>query len=233
VPEKLHVLIADDHDLLRQALKLHVEMLGESVKVSEARSYDEVISILSGEGRKHPPRLIVLDLHMPGNSSVHVLDGLQLVIATAPGASVAIFSGTEDPVIVRAALKLGLKGYIPKTTSGRSLISALNFILDGGVYVPSVIMNEVNALQENKDSQPAEESALSQLTVRELAALKSLTLGFTNKEIGREMGLQDVTVKMHLRNAYRKIGASNRIEAVRIALALGIDSQPVEIGQSQ
>ncbi len=223
--KKLHVLIADDHDLMRQALKLHVEFLGDNVMISEARSYDDVLRILAETKDTNPPRLVVLDLHMPGKADGSPLESVSSIQKAAPESRIIIFSATDDPVIIRAALRMGIQGYVPKTTNGRSLVSALSVVLNGQTYVPPEIMNEINALQT---PDPATESAtdlFDQLTEREFAALKSLTQGMTNKQIGREMGLQDVTVKMHLRNAYRKIGATNRIEAVRIALASGIDQR--------
>lgn len=217
--EKLSILIADDHKLIREAVSAHVSALGPDVEVLEVGSYDEVLALGSAENRPKP-NIVLLDLNMPGLRSDDKFSGLRQVCAVMPDTAVVIFSGDTSSATIAAALKNGAQGYIPKTTYGPSLISALKLVLDGEIYVPPAIM--ADHISENSPAAPVSNTALSNLTSREMTALRLLVKGLTNKEIGQQLDLQEVTVKMHLRNAYRKIGASNRIDAVRIAVEKGL-----------
>ena len=217
----LNIILADDHELIREAVKPYLLRLAPEVSIREASSYDEVLELgkraaEASEGIS----LALLDLHMPASGNNKGLAGLRQVCAAMPATAVVIFSSNEDGQVIAAALSNGARGYIPKTTQGRSLVNALKLVMDGEIYVPLSMVKSVFSGQAPRAA-PAEEAPAtleSRLSPREAESLRLLIRGMTNKEIARELALQDVTVKLHLRNAYRKIGATNRIEAVRIAL---------------
>jgi len=217
----LNIILADDHELIREAVKPYLMQLAPDVSVREAGSYDEVLNLgkRAAEAAESIP-LALLDLHMPASGGDEGFAGLRQVCAAMPTTAVVIFSSNEEGQVIAAALSNGARGYIPKTTRGRSLVNALKLVMDGEIYVPPSMVKSVFSGQ-SRGASPPEEAAVtlaSRLSPREAASLRLLVRGMTNKEIARELALQDVTVKMHLRNAYRKIGATNRIEAVRIAL---------------
>lgn len=216
----LHIVIADDHELLREALKPHLLGLAEDVAIVEASTYDEVLALTRAEIRLE---LIILDLGMPGPAGDDKMTGLRAICESYPNVPVVIISGTYDRATVIAAIQNGARGFIPKTTRGRTLISALRLVLDGEVYVPPSLVAEVELAPSSASTAKATPSnpMLARLSGRESTSLKLLVQGMTNKEIARQLDLQEITVKMHLRNAYRKIGASNRIDAVRIAMEQG------------
>ena len=211
-----NIILADDHELIREAVKPYLMQLAEQVSVWEASTYDEVIALgQRADAAADTIPLALMDLHMPGSMPG---DGLRQVCKALPKTAVVIFSSSEDSQTIATALQNGARGYIPKTTRGRSLVNALRLVMDGETYVPPSMMKDIFSAQTPAPSAQQDSGLAALLSPREVSSLRLLTQGMTNKEIARELGLQEVTVKMHLRNAYRKIGATNRIEAVRIAV---------------
>jgi DNA-binding NarL/FixJ family response regulator len=224
----LNIIVADDHDFVREALVTHLRVLDKDAKLFEASSYPDVLALAEpGRARADGISLVLLDLKMPGLNDRDPYAGLRRVCRAFPKVPVVIFSGDEDHATITGAMANGARGYIPKTTRGRSLVNALTLVLSGEIYVPPVMLTNgrpvPNVPVPNAPAPPGPaHTAAASLSVRELAALRLLAQGKTNKEIARDLGLQDVTVKMHLSNAYKKLGANNRVEAVRIATELNI-----------
>ena len=219
-----NIILADDHELIREAVKPYLLQLADNVTIWEAGTYGEVLD-LAGRAAEAPEcvPLVLLDLHMPGKPPGDTFAGLRQVCQAFRTAAVVIFSGSEDGATIAATLRNGARGFVPKSARGRSLVNALKMVMEGEIYVPPSMIAEVSAAQPFISSGDAGETQTSNfpssaLSPRESESLRLLTQGMTNKEIAGKLGLKDVTVKMHLRNAYRKIGATNRIEAVRIAI---------------
>ena len=125
-----------------------------------------------------------------------------------------------------ATIEAGAKGYIPKTLTAAAMVNALQLVLSGETYLPSVAFAGSDDQQKGRGGNRFEgDNPLARLSKRETEILGFLIEGNTNKEIARELGLQEITIKIHLRNAYKKIGASNRADAVRIALQNGWDTE--------
>ena len=202
----LRVVLADDHDLIRDGLQPYLERLADVVEVLEATTFQEVVKYAQSEP---PIGLILLDLQMPGmNGAASVAD----VCKVFPGIPVVVISGSSDNNTITAALGFGASGFIPKTTRGKSLVAALKMVLSGENYVPPLMLRQGFEQSDHP---------LSKLSGREAATLRLLMGGKTNKEIARDMELQEITVKVHLRSIFRKIGAANRTDAVRIAMLQG------------
>ena len=149
------------------------------------------------------------------------------MLEACPGVPVVILSGTYDRKLVLDALVRGAHGYIPKNLGGKAMLSALQLVLSGEKFVPSLILED--------DEQPAPgrsgggdvplDNPIHRLTRRERDVLAVLVEGHPNKEIARQLGLQEVTIKVHLKGVFRKLGATNRTQAVRIANDLGWNSR--------
>lgn len=180
----LNIVLADDHELIREAVKPYLLQLAENVSVREAGSYDEVLDLgkSAAEASESIP-LALLDLHMPGSGN-ESLAGLRRVCAAMPSTAVVIFSSNEDSQVIAAALSSGARGYIPKTTRGRSLVNALKLVMDGEIYVPPSMMTSLLSGQ-SQTAAPAEAAPTlaSRLSPREAASLRLLVRGMTNKEI--------------------------------------------------
>jgi len=207
VTAKMRILIADDHPLYREALRIQVERLFPGAIITETSSLENVPN-----DRDTGYQLFLLDYHMPGMSP----DALKRLVRDHPDIPVAIISGTSNRDDIMTAIAMGARGFIPKTATGPHLSNALQILLAGGTSVPADTL-----LPPKVDDRPRARAGsapwLEKLTSRERDVLASLVRGHSNKDIGRELGLAEVTVKLHLRTIFRKIGAHTRAEAAVLA----------------
>ena len=205
----MYVLIADDHPLVRDALSRIVCQLGPQVRVEEAGDFESVCRHLDRE----LPDLLLLDLNMPG---MDTLAGLRRLRQRYPSLSTVVASGQDDPVTIRTVLATGASGFISKADPPQTLISALRLVSSGGVYVSARLLG---ASGDGAAPLPADASGL---TPRQLDVLNLLLLGHPNKQIARNLGLTEGTVKIHIAAILRALQARNRTEAVLRARALGL-----------
>ncbi len=203
----MRVLIADDHDLLRDTLDLWFRQ--EKIDVTPAR---DLPSAMAAVGGADPFDLILLDYGMPGMNG---LDGLKVALAEGKGARVALMSGIAPREVAEQALEMGAAGFLPKTLPAKSLVNAVRFMAMGEQYAPIDFMT---AAPEVTQVNPLAEK----LSPREVQVLKGLCEGKANKEIARDLGIQEPTVKLHMKTLYRKIGAHNRTQAAMIAKEAGL-----------
>ncbi len=192
------ILVADDHPLFRAALKLAVNRVSADCELLEACNI--------GEAQKHlretpSVSLVLLDLKMPDTTGV---EGLVTLRAQFPFVPVVIVSACEERQQIKKALALGASGYIPKSVSMDVLVAALKSILDGEIWIPSGI---------DLDEEPGLER-LSALTPAQLRILMDLQRGRLNKQIAFDIGVTEATVKSHLTAIFKKLGVSNRTQAV-------------------
>ncbi len=204
----LHVIVADDHVLIRELLERQLKELDADVRVYHAGTLQQVLELAGTVERLD---LILLDLRMPGMNG---FAGLQAVRQKRPEVPVAILSGQIEPQTIREALQAGAAGYLPKTMRATGMLNALRLILDGERYVPESALNTSTAGGE----------ASADFSRRERDVIKQLMLGHTNKEIARDLQVEEVTVALHLRSIYRKLAVRNRTQAVRLLLERGWES---------
>lgn len=221
----MKILVADDHPLFRDALELSIR---------QAWADAEVISLGSLDGLSAERfDLIVLDWRMPGAGA----DPFTRLRRAGVEGPVAVVTGAEDLETAIEVLRSGADAFLPKTTPRRILAQALRLVAEGGSFVPRDIALGLlgqagpvvecdGAGDEMADAGEADGDAdfgvSSPLTEREEQVLSMLATGATNKEIGRQLSLQEVTVKLHTRRILRKLGARNRTDAVRRAQEAGL-----------
>ena len=203
----MRVLIADDHDLLRDTLVLFLQAQGD-IETNAAADLSGACRLIETEERFD---LILLDLNMPGMNG---LEGLKKTIAINGGQRVALLSGAATREIAEQALEAGAAGFVPKTLPAKSMINAVKFMAMGEQYAPIDFMTAV-------DETPSHPLA-GKLTQRELQVLKGLTEGKSNKEIARDLAITEPTIKLHMKTLYRKVGATNRTQAALIAREAGL-----------
>ena len=196
----LKVLIADDHRLILQATRLVLDQSEEIEVVGEATSGAQVLPLIGRTG----PDLVLLDVRMPEMDGLTCLDRIRKL---HPEVTVVMLSAYDDPETVASALARGAKSFIGKMIDPRDLPSALRLIAQGAVYSPA------NG-SEPEHERPAEKAGL---TPSEQRVLEALAQGLSNKEIAQQLWLTEQTVKFHLTNIYRRLGVTNRTEAVRHA----------------
>jgi DNA-binding NarL/FixJ family response regulator len=214
----MNILLADDHDLVRDGITSFLKLAAPEVEVAQAKDFAEALAVVDGDTNVE---LTILDLNMPGMNG---LSGLTVMRQKHPEIPVVILSGSVKRSDVLNALEHGASGYLPKTLSGKSLINALRLILSGEKYIPSALLED-----DGTQIRPGEidldglapDNPLRQLTNREREVLGLLTKGLSNKEIAKQLTVREITVKVHLTGIFKKLGAANRTQAVKIAMQLG------------
>ena len=217
----MKTLVADDHALLRSGLIEALSRLDPEATTYEASNADEVMGILSA----HPDLdLILLDLFMPGANG---FDLLSQVCDTASGASVVVLSASDDTAHMRKALDCGAAGFIPKSTAREVMLSALQLVLAGGIYVPPDLVHAPATSPATPEGDgpppPGSEEAGTTLTPRQQDVLRLIAQGRSNKQIARDLDLSQNTVKIHVAGVLRALGAANRTQAVMLARERGFD----------
>jgi DNA-binding NarL/FixJ family response regulator len=168
----MKVILADDHALFREGLRLLLQRLGDDVSILEAGSHDAVLKLLEENPDAH---LAMVDLHMPGRKND--LSGLTEVLEHAQTIPVVVLSGSENMDEIHQTIKAGAMGFIPKHESAEVMLCAVQLVLSGSVYVPPMLMSRVSG-----ERQPH-----TKLTTKQLEVLQQLCQGHSNKEIGRLM----------------------------------------------
>jgi two-component system, NarL family, response regulator NreC len=200
----LTVVIADDHAVVREGLRLLLEAEDDLAVVGEASDLSQTRAVL----RAHSPDVLLLDLHMGRELSLGTLSELR---STSPQTAVVILTMEDDPAFVAPAWAAGAAGYVLKEASRTELVRAIRAVGRGGRYLdPSVGGWAMSS---------ADEAALSE---RELEVLRLVALGYTNAEIAKRMYISARTVETHRANLQAKLRISSRPELVRYALERGV-----------
>ncbi len=197
---KIKLLIADDHALMRDGVRLVLNDADGISVVGEAKTGTDVVPLVT----RTNPDVVLLDLRMPGMDGFAVLDALR---KHHPHVKVVVFSALEGRDEIEAALARGAAGYVVKTVNPADLASAIRQAIEGAVY------HAFGVAGPSPDA-VAKQSGLSE---KEIGVLRELARGRSNKEIAGALFISEQTVKFHLRNIYRKLGITSRTEALRYA----------------
>lgn len=212
----MKVLLADDHSIVRTALKYILSELSDELDVVEARNVADIHSALAVHSDGFD--LVMMDLRMPG------MDGSTQAIAeiveAVKGTPVCVFTVSEDLDEMRAVLAGGVRAYIPKTTDDGLIATILKLVLSGGSYVPPVLggaavtLGSVPTQQLSKTPDRVAKDLFPELTRRQREVLILLAEGLSNQEIGDRLELNLSTVKSHVTAILRTLNVENRTQAV-------------------
>ena len=215
----MKVLIADDHRLIIEGVKIKLAELDPGVEAVVAMNLDELDAAVAAHAGELD--LALVDIAMPGTQGYQHVARLR---AQAPALPVIVLSGSEDAELMRSLIDLGVLGFIPKAYSPDVMLSAIRLVLAGGIYIPPLLLANAQAQgwQPGEGHAPAPpvdparslDGLRNLLTERQIDVMRLLSQGKPNKLIARDLGISEGTVKIHLAAIFRALNVRNRVEAV-------------------
>lgn len=201
----LNVIIADDHPMVRAALRQTLSGAMTDVVISEGSNFDELASMLNENAGRYD--LVLLDLDMPGMQG---FIGLLTVLANWPTVPVMVVSASEDSTSVARVRECGASGFVPKSAQMETVVAAVKAVLDGGLW-----FDEGEAPAE-PEAQSAGEVArrMATLTPQQMRVLHAILAGKLNKQIAGELDLAEQTVKGHVSQILKKLDVYSRTQVV-------------------
>jgi DNA-binding NarL/FixJ family response regulator len=204
----MKLLIVDDHSMIRAGLAALLQQPHFDAVVLLAKDARQGLEMVRADADID---LVLLDVILPD------IDGITALAAfgkARPDLPVILLAASEDPAEVRRGLKAGAMGYVPKSSTPDTLMSAIRLVLSGQLYVPPVMLRPDAG--SNGGIGVADKPSIP-LTDRQIEVLRLLDRGLSNKEIGRELGVSERTVKAHMTAIFKSLGVSGRTEAIAMA----------------
>jgi len=201
----MKILLVDDHKLVRAGLVLVLKQMEDGIELLEAGTGRGAIELANATPDID---LILMDLDLPEGSGLEALTAIHAKNASVP---VVILSAMEDQAMVARAMSLGARGFIPKTSSGDVMVNSLRLVLSGGICLPPGYGEAASG-----------DAQMPNLTQRQTEVLRHMAQGNSNKEIARELGISENTVRVHISAIISALDATNRTEAAYSAMRLGL-----------
>ena len=213
MPE-IRVLIAEDHETVRQGLKLIVDAQEDMQVCGEASNGREAIQL----AQEIIPDVLLMDISMPELNGLKAAAKLKRV---APAIKILTLTRHTDEAYLKELLEAGVSGYVLKQSAASELLRAIRMVASGGNYLDPSMTGKVFGNYVGKSAKPRGETRGSQLTERESESLRYIALGYSNNEIAEKMDISVKTVEAHKANALRKLQMRSRIDIVRYAILQG------------
>lgn len=209
----IKILIADDHLIIRQGLRMILETEADFEVVGEAADGAEALRLCA----ELNPGVVLMDLRMPGMDGLTAIDKLR---SSQPGVAVVILTTFNEDDLMYRGLQSGARGYLLKDTDRATLFDTIRAAARGETLLKPEIMQRVLS-RAGSASAPAS-SSLVELTERELEVLKAVARGDRSKEVAARLGISERTVKAHLASVYSKLGVDSRAAAIAVAAQKGL-----------
>jgi DNA-binding NarL/FixJ family response regulator len=206
--ESIRILVADDHNVVRQGLVALIKTVPDMTVIAEAADGLQAVELF----RQHRPDVTIMDLRLPGISGVEAITQIRRDFPAARILVLTTFDGDEN---IFRALQAGARGYLLKDMFGDELMEAIRGVHAGRTRIPAPIAQRL-----------AERMGGPSLTNRELEVLKLIVAGKSNRDIGTELTISEATVKTHINSILSKLGVSDRTQAATTALQRGIVELP-------
>jgi two-component system NarL family response regulator len=200
----IRILIADDHELFREGLRVVLDLRPDFEVVAEAATVAETVAAHA----KHQPDVTLLDLQMPDGTGI---DALKIIRKAQPEARVLMLTTYDGDEDIHRAMTAGASGYLLKSIPSKQLEAAVRAVIEGRQYLPPAVAERL-----------AERAAFQALTARELEILALIARGLSNKDVARVLAANEFTVKAHVRNILAKLGVETRTEAAILAVQRGL-----------
>jgi len=210
----IKILIADDHLIIRQGLRLILETENDFELVGEASDGAEALSLC----KKLNPDVVLMDLRMPNMDGLTAIERLR---AEQPEIAVVILTTFNEDELMFRGLQAGARGYLLKDTDRATLFDTIRVAARGETLLKPEIMTRVLALT-NRPGTATQSNEPAALTDRELEVLQSVARGERSKEIAIQLGISERTVKAHLASIYSKLGVDSRAAAIAVAAQMGL-----------
>jgi DNA-binding NarL/FixJ family response regulator len=211
----MQFLIIDDHPVLREGIAAQLRLLNSDVLVFQAGNLGLGMEIAAERRRLD---VVLVDLDLGGQSG---LLGVKALRQAYPLLPVIVISGSEKAADVRASIAAGAQGYCPKSGSPASLLAAVRMVMGGQIYLPPLMLtaspNDAEILIPSSTSKP-----VTKLTQRQLEVLRGICEGHPNKQIARQLGMEEKTVKTHVTAIFKSMGVVNRVQAAARARTAGL-----------
>jgi len=215
----MQFIIADDHPLFRTAMTHTLAQKFADAQITEVDSLPALLDLLKTGIEVD---LLLLDLHIP---QAHGFTGLALISEQFSEVPVMIVSGNDNPSVIHKAIAIGASGFLPKAASNNDIAAAIDAVLAGHIWLPA---NLPEAVETELEDLPAERIAA--LTPQQLRVLTMIGEGLYNKQIASELEVTDATIRAHVTEIFRKLGVTNRTQAVIMFNRLQVDDpqhQPI------
>ena len=209
VKDKIEIIIADDHMMIREGLKQLLELDGTLKVIAEANDGEECLNLLN---KKIHPDILLLDINMPKKNGIEVLEYIK---QNKIPVKVLILTVHNEVEYLLKAVDIGIDGYLLKDSSYDELKEAIDVIISGNTYIqPSLLP----ALNESMEDYALDKEKIECLTKRELDVLRLISEGCSNKKISDELTISERTVKNHISHIFRKIDVEDRTQAAVFAI---------------
>lgn len=209
VKDKIEIIIADDHMMIREGLKQLLELDGTMKVIAEANDGEECLNLLN---KKIHPDILLLDINMPKKNGIEVLEYIK---QNKIPVKVLILTVHNEVEYLLKAVDIGIDGYLLKDSSYDELKEAIDVIISGNTYIqPSLLP----ALNESMEDYALNKEKIEWLTKRELDVLRLISKGCSNKKISDELTISERTVKNHISHIFRKIDVEDRTQAAVFAI---------------
>ena len=209
VKDKIEIIIADDHMMIREGLKQLLELDGTMKVIAEANDGEECLNLLN---KKIHPDILLLDINMPKKNGIEVLEYIK---QNKIPVKVSILTVHNEVEYLLKAVDIGIDGYLLKDSSYDELKEAIDVVISGNTYIqPSLLP----ALNESMEDYALDKEKIEWLTKRELDVLRLISEGCSNKKISDELTISERTVKNHISHIFRKIDVEDRTQAAVFAI---------------